>query len=97
MAAVPWTLGARDDLRSIVSFIARDSAIYAATVGGRIATAANGLERYPRSGRMVPEYEDPDLRELMGDIIVDGVSLRNLLIKNGFAREYYGEAKQSWC
>jgi hypothetical protein len=20
-----------------------------------------------------------------------------LLIKNGFAREYYGEAKQSWC
>jgi len=34
---------------------------------------------------------------VLGDIIVDGVSLRNLLIKNGFAREYYGEAKQSWC
>jgi len=34
---------------------------------------------------------------VLGDIIVDGVSLRNLLIKNGFAREYYGETKQSWC
>lgn len=34
---------------------------------------------------------------VLGDIIVDGKSLRTLLITNGFAREYYGEAKQSWC
>jgi hypothetical protein len=35
---------------------------------------------------------------MLGDIILDNnVSLRALLIKNGFAREYYGEAKQSWC
>lgn len=34
---------------------------------------------------------------VLGDIILDGMSLRALLIKNGFAREYYGEAKQSWC
>lgn len=34
---------------------------------------------------------------VLGDIIVDGKSLRALLIQNGFAREYYGEAKQSWC
>lgn len=34
---------------------------------------------------------------VLGDIIVDGKSLRSLLIQNGFAREYYGEAKQSWC
>ena len=35
---------------------------------------------------------------MLGDIILDNnVSLRGLLIKNGFAREYYGEAKQSWC
>ena len=34
---------------------------------------------------------------VLGDIIIDGKSLRNELIKNGFAREYYGEAKQSWC
>jgi endonuclease YncB( thermonuclease family) len=34
---------------------------------------------------------------VLGDIILDGQSLRAMLIKNGFAREYYGEAKQSWC
>ena len=34
---------------------------------------------------------------VLGDMILNGVSLRAELIKNGFAREYYGEAKQSWC
>lgn len=34
---------------------------------------------------------------VLGDVIMDGQSLRSLLIKNGYAREYYGEAKQSWC
>ena len=34
---------------------------------------------------------------VLGDIILDGKSLRAGLIANGFAREYYGEAKTSWC
>ena len=34
---------------------------------------------------------------VLGDVILDGKSLRQMLIANGFAREYYGEAKQSWC
>jgi len=34
---------------------------------------------------------------VLGDIILDGQSLRSMLIVNGFAREYYGEAKTSWC
>lgn len=34
---------------------------------------------------------------VLGDVILDGQSLRNLLIQNGFAREYYGDAKTSWC
>ena len=34
---------------------------------------------------------------VLGDIILNGQSLRAMLIANGFAREYYGEAKQSWC
>ena len=34
---------------------------------------------------------------VLGDVILDGQSLRQLLIQNGFAREYYGEAKISWC
>ena len=34
---------------------------------------------------------------VLGDVVLDGKSLRQMLITNGFAREYYGEAKQSWC
>jgi endonuclease YncB( thermonuclease family) len=34
---------------------------------------------------------------VLGDMILDGQSLRAMLIANGFAREYYGDAKQSWC
>lgn len=34
---------------------------------------------------------------VLGDIILDGQSLRQNLIQLGYAREYYGEAKQSWC
>lgn len=34
---------------------------------------------------------------VLGDIILNGQSLRAMLIQNGFAREYYGDAKQSWC
>jgi endonuclease YncB( thermonuclease family) len=34
---------------------------------------------------------------VLGDIIVNGQSVRAGLIQNGLAREYYGDAKQSWC
>jgi endonuclease YncB( thermonuclease family) len=34
---------------------------------------------------------------VLGDVLLNGQSLRGLLIANGFAREYYGEAKTSWC
>jgi endonuclease YncB( thermonuclease family) len=34
---------------------------------------------------------------ILGDIILDGNSLRMMLIQNGLAREYYGDAKQPWC
>jgi endonuclease YncB( thermonuclease family) len=34
---------------------------------------------------------------VLGDVVLDGKSLRQMLIANGHAREYYGEAKTSWC
>lgn len=34
---------------------------------------------------------------VLGDLILNGVSLRAELIRNGYAREYFGDAKQSWC
>ena len=34
---------------------------------------------------------------VLGDVILNGQSLRAMLISKGYAREYYGEAKTSWC
>lgn len=34
---------------------------------------------------------------VLGDIILDGDSLRGLLISNRYAKEYYGDKKTSWC
>ena len=34
---------------------------------------------------------------VLGDVILDGKSLREQLIAKGYAREYFGEAKLSWC
>ena len=34
---------------------------------------------------------------VLGDVIVDGKRLSELLIANGHARPYFGEKKTSWC
>lgn len=34
---------------------------------------------------------------VLGDVLLNGQSLRSMLIQQGYAREYYGEAKTSWC
>ena len=34
---------------------------------------------------------------VLGDIIIDSKSLRKQLIDKGYAREYYGDKKESWC
>jgi endonuclease YncB( thermonuclease family) len=34
---------------------------------------------------------------VLGDVLLDGRSLRKMLIDSGYAREYYGDAKTSWC
>lgn len=33
---------------------------------------------------------------VLGDVIIDGKSLRQLLLDNGYAREYYGAKKEEW-
>ena len=55
----------------------------AAATGGKFQATLYGWDKF--GGRV------------LGDIILNGKSLRAQLIANGFAREYYGDAKQSWC
>lgn len=65
---------------------------------GQAATAFTKNLVTSASKRQIVLYDwDKYGGRVLGDIVLDGYSLRALLIKNGFAREYYGEAKQSWC
>ena len=34
---------------------------------------------------------------VLGDVIFDGNSLREMLIEKGYARPYFGDKKESWC
>lgn len=65
MTEVRWTQQAADDLAAIRDFIARDSAVYAQLVVERLYSAAGQLRDFPHSGRVVPERDQPHLRELI--------------------------------
>ena len=65
MAEVRWTLQALDDLEAICLFIARDAPPVSAVFAQRAFDATDRLARFPRSGRTVPEFNNPDFREMI--------------------------------
>ena len=65
MATIRWTLGARQDFKELVTYVAQDSSVYAAILAERILEAVERLEKFPKLGRIVPEYADSSLRELI--------------------------------
>jgi len=65
VAKIIWTVGARRDLHEIINYIAQDSPVYAANFADRILLAIDRLQTFPKLGRMVPEYKDASIRELI--------------------------------
>ena len=65
MAEVRWTPQAADDLEAIADFITEDSPHYASLFVIDILAAVERLEAFPKSGRMVPEANDPIIREII--------------------------------
>jgi plasmid stabilization system protein ParE len=62
---IVWSRQADADLTAIHDYIAHDSAYYARITVDRIITATDRLPKWPRSGRIVPEVDNEDLRELL--------------------------------
>jgi toxin ParE1/3/4 len=60
-----WTPLARDDLREIVTCVARDNPAAALRVGERILSSVEPLKGMPQMGRMVPERQDETIREII--------------------------------
>lgn len=58
-----WSPHAAKSLEDICIFIERDSQHYATIFAQRIIAAIELAAEFPESGRVVPEYNDPSLRE----------------------------------
>jgi toxin ParE1/3/4 len=62
---VIWTQAALADLRDLVRYIARDDQKVAKQFGELIIGKISSIQAFPRMGRMVPEYREDYLRELI--------------------------------
>lgn len=62
---VNWTRVAVAHLDSIYEFIGRNSPYYAQVTVDRITARSKQIEAFPNSGHIVPEYGDPNIREVL--------------------------------
>jgi toxin ParE1/3/4 len=65
VAQLVWSPSALTSLAEVCEYISRDSEHYAKLFAQRIFSAAEMLALFPESGRVVPEYDRRDLRELL--------------------------------
>jgi toxin ParE1/3/4 len=63
MAQIVWTQESLEDIDSIAEYISRDSHYHAQRVVETIFELGDNLLEQPKSGRQVPELNDPDVRE----------------------------------
>ena len=60
-----WAPAARDDLHNIIVFIARDNPERAMSFGYQLISETDRLQNFPELGRIVPEYGNQWLREIV--------------------------------
>jgi addiction module RelE/StbE family toxin len=60
-----WTQEALNRLIEIEKYIAEDSPTRAQKFTNQIIQRAESLKKYPKKGRIVPEFSIPELRELI--------------------------------
>lgn len=65
MVRIVWTQKSLGDLNEIFDYIAKDAKRYASIVVDKIYTKIQKLVLFPSIGRIVPEFNDSDLREII--------------------------------
>jgi len=65
MAEIRWTKQSLDDIEAIAEFIEKDSPAFARMFAKKVFEAVGRLALYPESGRMVPEVNSRDIREVI--------------------------------
>ena len=100
---VKWSKPAKLDLKQIHDYIARDSIFYAQKVSSEIVEKSEKLNSFPEVGRIVPEIEDPNIRELLiysyrliYEVFSDKVEILALVHgKRNFIRDFLNEQRHS--
>lgn len=62
---IKWTEPAVSDLKNIKDYIAKDSKYYAHQFVDKIIESVENLNKFPERGRIVPEADDENIRELL--------------------------------
>ena len=65
MVEIIWTTFALEDLQSVYDYIALDSPTYAIRFIDKLVERVDILIDHPEAGRIVPEFEDELIRELI--------------------------------
>ena len=65
MVKIIWTEYAIEDLRLIHEYISKDSKRYADRFIEKLFERVDQLESFPKSGRVVPEFNSDSIRELI--------------------------------
>ena len=65
MAQICWSSAAEDDLKAIEEIIAKDSIFHAITFVDRLITSVERLSDDPFIGRVVCEFSQEDMREVI--------------------------------
>ncbi len=65
MARINWTSQALNDLQAIGDFISRDAPTFAQVFTDKVFDSVERLENFPRSGRIVPEINQQNIREII--------------------------------
>jgi len=65
MVEIIWTPFALEDLQSIYDYIAKDSPYYANRFIDKLVDRVDMLIDHPEAGRIVPEFENELIRELI--------------------------------
>jgi addiction module RelE/StbE family toxin len=65
MAEIEWSFKAENDLNEIIDYIAQDSLEYALSFYEEVSEKIENLIQFPKIGRIVPELDESNIRELI--------------------------------
>ena len=62
---IVWAVESLKDIEEIISYVSKDSKLYTINFASKIISAVETLEAFPEIGRIVPEYDNTLIREII--------------------------------